>query len=72
MGKLLLMILSSAEAATYTVWLNYEQQGRPPRLSKSDDQPTFTTGPADRVVSPPSYSNGRARHLWKPVDQLLS
>jgi len=48
------MILTSAEAATYTVWLNYEQQGRPPRLSKSDDQPDYFTGPADRVVSPPT------------------
>lgn len=39
-----------AEAATYTVWLNYEQQGRPPRLAKSDDRPVVMSGPADRLV----------------------
>jgi hypothetical protein len=41
---------SIAGAATYTVWLNYAQQGRPARLAMSDDRPTVVTGPGDQVV----------------------
>ncbi|CAL8467174.1 g6710 [Coccomyxa elongata] len=50
----------TAKAATYTVWLNYEQQGRPPRLAKSDDRPVVMSGPADRVNPTATGFAGRA------------
>ena len=42
--------VSAAGAATYTFWLAYEQQGRPPRVLRSDTLPVVHSAPTDRVV----------------------
>ncbi|CAL5225282.1 g8079 [Coccomyxa viridis] len=50
----------TARAATYTIWLNYEQQGRPARLTRTDSNPVINAGPSDRVNPTAAGFGGRA------------
>ncbi|CAK0735989.1 hypothetical protein CVIRNUC_000673 [Coccomyxa viridis] len=50
----------TARAATYTFWLAYEQQGRPPRVLRSDTLPVIHSAPTDRVNPQAAGFGGRA------------